>query len=485
MQYFITLEEPSAVWLSVSLLDDKIDSNLMHAKFINYLDKNYIKLSEKINIMSNGELIKELTDFTANGSFESLNKNVKYTDEKGIPFIRIKNMSENGLEMEDVKYITEETYEYLNKSKLQGDEVLFSKTGANLGLAMVFPNNFGKVSLADNTFKITYKDMYDNHYLVSFFNCKYGKLWVERLSQGSAQPTIIKESFRQIKVPIPSYEIQKYIGNKVRKAEELKEEAKELKKKAEKIIDRYLGEITLNIEKKYSTNFLNQNIIEERIDSEYYNDKYFKLYKELNKKGYIIKTLKDLCDGNIINGKTYKVTSDKRKYMNIGVGELGDWYVKKNSEKYVDENINLKYVVKKNSIMWGNSAHLAKYIGEKVSIVLDENLYIPTTEVTYITPNSDKINSYYLFLYMKSKWGYYQIQRTIKGMTAHSYPEDISKIKVPIINFTLEELKILEHAVELGNVNISKSNELIKEAKQDIENLIEGNFDMSKIRKTN
>ena len=35
-------------------------------------------------------------------------------------------------------------------------------------------------------------------------------------------------------------------------------------------------------------------------------------------------------------------------------------------------------------------------------------------------------------------------QRTVKGMTAHSYPQDISNILVPIIDLTNEELEVLK-----------------------------------------
>src|SRR5690606_41944387 len=43
-------------------------------------------------------------------------------------------------------------------------------------------------------------------------------------------------SFRQIKIPNPPKKIQNYIGNKVRKAEELREEAKRLKEEAESLL---------------------------------------------------------------------------------------------------------------------------------------------------------------------------------------------------------------------------------------------------------
>jgi len=83
---------------------------------------------------------------------------------------------------------------------------------------------------------------------------------------------------------------------------------------------------------------------------------------------------------------------------------------------------------------------------------------------------------------MKSNWGYYQVQRTVKGMTAHSYPEDVSKIIVPILDFSFEELNVMKSAVELGYRYTKESKQLVQEAKQDVEDLIEGNFDMSKVK---
>ena len=119
--------------------------------------------------------------------------------------------------------------------------------------------------------------------------------------------------------------------------------------------------------------------------------------EEFEKRGYKIKTLDELCT-RIYNGKTYSTSIKESKYINIGVGELGDWFINKNSEKFINDTINKKYCLKKNSIIWGNAAHLAKYIGEKVNMIFEDDVLIPTTEVTAIEPNEEVIDPYYLFL---------------------------------------------------------------------------------------
>jgi len=482
MEYFIMLDDPSVVWLSQLLLDDKIDSNLMHAKFINHLDKNYMKLDKKINIVSNGEIINELTDFTANGSFDSLSKNVEYTDKSGVPFIRIKNMSESGLVMDDVKFVTEKTYEYLKKSKLEGNEVLFSKTGANLGLAMVFPDNFGKVSLADNTFKVNYKDGYDKYYLVSFFNCKYGKLWVERLSQGSAQPTIIKESFRQIKIPIPYSEIQKYIGDKGRKAEKLRAEAKELKKQAENILFKeiqlnYFNEKIKDAPKKF--NWFSQECIDVRIDSQYYINETNFINNRMHKKGLKLKQIKEIAD--IGKGFSYSSLDDK-SIPYIRISDLDNLLIDFESVEFVNEKT---YSDKKSSRLEKHDLIFAitgATIG-KVSMFNNEKYDKATlsADTAYIRLK-DKKDVGYTLLYLKTIIGQSSILKGITGATnRHLSLEHIGEIFIPTIDNKLKDdinNKVLK---SIDNIYLSK--ELIKQAKHDVEDLIEGNFDTLKIIK--
>ena len=401
--------------------------------------------------------------------------------EEGIPFIRISNIKLLEFDTTDLVYIPKEIHKKEIKTELNKGDIVISKIGS-IGNIGIINEELSPCNFSQNNIGIKMNGKIDSHYLATYMISKYCLFQLHRYSTIQVQSKLNLSDIRNLIVPIPSPEIQKYIGDKVRKAEELREEAKRLKKEAEEIIYKKLGNIILEDEKNYTANYIREKDIFERIDSEYYKEKYFRLQKQLKSKGFSLKTLDELCDSNIFNGRTYKTTNKKRKYMNIGVGELGDWFILENGDKYIDENINTNYLLDRYSIIWGNSAHLAKYIGEKVNINLETNLYVPTTEITCIKPNLDKINPYYLFLYMKSNWGYYQIQRTVKGMTAHSYPEDVSKIIVPILDFSLEELNVMKSAVELGYRYTKESKQLIQEAKQDVEDLIEGNFDMSKVR---
>lgn len=468
---------PSVIYIGAENIDeDRIDGEFY----------NYKYLENEIKLKKSGIKIKVLNDVIERMNspigWQGIPSSSYLPHGLGVPLIRVQNVSDLILDEESLIGVEESIYDEQPAIQAQANDIIITRVGT-IGRVCRIPEKINRIAMGQNLTRIKLNEtLVESGFMLAYMSSKFCQIQMERYAYGGVQASLTNKNIKQLLVPIPSPEIQKYIGDKVRKAEELREEAKRLKKEAEEIIYKKLGNIVLEDEKNYTANYIREEDIFERIDSEYYKEKYFRLQKQLKSKGFSLKTLDELCDSNIFNGRTYKTTNNKRKYMNIGVGELGDWFILANGDKYIDENINTNYLLDRYSIIWGNSAHLAKYIGEKVNINLETNSYVPTTEITCIKPNLDKINPYYLFLYMKSNWGYYQVQRTVKGMTAHSYPEDVSKIIVPILDFSFEELNVMKSAVELGYRYTKESKQLIQEAKQDVEDLIEGNFDMSKVR---
>ncbi|UZQ52412.1 restriction endonuclease subunit S [Clostridium kluyveri] len=480
----IMLEKPSAVWVSNDKIKEKVDANYMHYRFIELLDIKMDDNSNHFEVKENGDLINTLTDYTANGSFESLNKNVNYTNSLGIPFIRIKNMSENGLVLDDLKYIDTHTYNFLKKSKLEGNEILFSKTGANLGLAMVFPYGFGKASLADNIFKVEYKSEYDTHYIAAFINCKFGKLWVERLSQGSAQPTIIKDSFRQIKIPIPSSEIQKHIGDKVRRGEELREEAKRLREEAEEIINKLINLDSL-IEKGKECTVISKWVdsinVRGRVDGQYYISPITEINKYMASTDVGLVSLKEVAKV----GKGFSFSSDENieGIPYVRISDLEDLLIDYSEVVNTDYKT---YQQKKNAQLKEYDLVMAitgATIG-KVSVFYSKEIEKATlsADTAYVRFNNPTDSIAYL-LYLKTIIGQVSITQGITGATnKHLAIEDIKNIILPKFDEKIKET--VRNKIVQSIDNIYNSKQLIQEAKQDIEDLIEGKFDMLKLNDT-
>ncbi|TWA85134.1 hypothetical protein FBZ83_104406 [Azospirillum brasilense] len=78
-----------------------------------------------------------------------------------------------------------------------------------------------------------------------------------------------------------------------------------------------------------------------------------------------------------------------------------------------------------------NAAHNKSYIGRDVTYSQLEGAY-PSTEVMVIRVDRAQVPASFIRQYLKTDIGYRQIQSTIRGITAHSYPSDVKLIEIPI-----------------------------------------------------
>ena len=156
-------------------------------------------------------IIGILTDYTANGSFADLAKNVEYHDyEDYARLIRLTDLRDN-LENTGV-YVSEESYEYLGKSKLFGGEILVANVGAYAGLFCEMPTIGLPSTLGPNMFLIRTNDRMTSHYLYYLGNAHF--VW-EQLAQkafSSAQPKLNKTDVKTVYIVMPPLQEQKKIA---------------------------------------------------------------------------------------------------------------------------------------------------------------------------------------------------------------------------------------------------------------------------------
>ncbi|MFH0871924.1 MAG: hypothetical protein V1878_05470, partial [bacterium] len=109
-----------------------------------------------------------------------------------------------------------------------------------------------------------------------------------------------------------------------------------------------------------------------------------------------------------------------------------------NDRASVTEDFFQKHIVKRvqvGDIVVGTAAHHPRYIGAELDIVD----YIPeeyqskvacVAEVMIIRVNPEKIDPYYVLMYLRTDDGYQALQRCIRGQTAHIYPKDVRQIQI-------------------------------------------------------
>ena len=151
-----------------------------------------------------------LTDYVANGSFADLKENVNYTDKENgyARLIRLVDYN-NKFAEKDAIFVDKMGYEYLQKSKLFGDEIIISNVGINLGTCFLAPKLNYPMTLAPNS--IILKTNQIDKYIYYYFQSTKGLYQLKSLSSGSAIPKFNKTDFKKLEICIHNIEEQQHI----------------------------------------------------------------------------------------------------------------------------------------------------------------------------------------------------------------------------------------------------------------------------------
>src|SRR5262245_28057752 len=124
-----------------------------------------ITLEKKLRKAKLGDFIAVLTDYHANGSYKALKDNVTLLDRADYAvMIRTTNFEKYDF-FDDLKYIDERAYEFLQKSRVMPGDILMNKI-ANAGSVYLMPDLHRPVSLAMNLFLIrTRPEQTDQNYV--------------------------------------------------------------------------------------------------------------------------------------------------------------------------------------------------------------------------------------------------------------------------------------------------------------------------------
>ena len=156
-----------------------------------------------------------VTDYVANGSFATLKANVRTYKEKNYAlFVRTVDFANNF--EKDLSYIDKESYDFLDKSRLYGGELMLSNIGASIGKVFKIPYFDFPMSLAPNS--IIHKFHYDStsDFFEYVFRSFVGQDYLQRLTAGTAMPKFNKTELKQMLVPLPTLTEQERIIAKIK-----------------------------------------------------------------------------------------------------------------------------------------------------------------------------------------------------------------------------------------------------------------------------
>ena len=164
--------------------------------------------------------IDYIGDIGSNGSNAVISKNLKMLDTEDYALmVRTTNLNKDDF-INNVKYVSKETYDFFKKSKIFGGEIIMNKIGS-AGKFWLMPYLDRPVSLGLNQLVIRPKNL-NTKFLYYLLSTDYGKIVIASETNGAVTQSITKGAIKDIDIMIPPIELQNKFASIVEKIETIK-----------------------------------------------------------------------------------------------------------------------------------------------------------------------------------------------------------------------------------------------------------------------
>ena len=192
---------------NISFLFDTLTSLIfLRKQQLSKLDE--LVKSRFIELMDSAELSEETT-------IEQITERVKvgfvgtcekyYTGNSGIPMLRTGNITDHGIDMNDLKYVTAEFHEKNKKSQIRSGDLLIARHGSN-GQANVYDGP--EAQCLNAVVIVPNPSVAKSVFLAGLINSPKVKEQIERTLVGSTQHVVNTKSIANLVVRIPQLNVQ-------------------------------------------------------------------------------------------------------------------------------------------------------------------------------------------------------------------------------------------------------------------------------------
>lgn len=172
---------------------DKLDE-LVKARFVEIMQS--VPLSETLTI-------EEITERVKVGFVGTCEK--YYTDTDGVPMLRTGNITDHGVTLTDLKYVTREFHKKNKKSQIKSGDLLIARHGSN-GQANVYKGP--EAQCLNAVVIVPNQEIVKSEFLAALINSDIVKQQIEKTLVGSTQRVVNTKSIANLIVQIPSLPIQ-------------------------------------------------------------------------------------------------------------------------------------------------------------------------------------------------------------------------------------------------------------------------------------
>lgn len=208
-----------------ALSGSRFDANY-HQKYYRDLEKSL--LSSPYPLVNLTSLINNFKKGIEVGSNE-------YSQNKEIPFIRVSDITNNGIDFSNVqKFISASLFENLKAYKPKENELLYSKDGT-IGICLEADTSHDYI-ISGGILRLELKAEVDKDFLCFLLGSYMMNVFANRVSIGAVIKHLNIGEFLNLKIPLPPFAIQTQIANRLKSSKfqalSLEKEAKEILNKA-------------------------------------------------------------------------------------------------------------------------------------------------------------------------------------------------------------------------------------------------------------
>ncbi|MDR7074158.1 restriction endonuclease subunit S [Fictibacillus barbaricus] len=476
MGFNIVSKKPSIVWAKGDTIDvDRLDSKFYDVKFI---DSHNVLLNSK---SSKSKLSEIINTMNAPIGWQGIPSNAYRDKGSGIPLIRVQNIQDNKINWETVIDVDPSIYNSQPAIQAEEGNIIITRVGHTIGKLCKVPQGIPKVAMGQNLTRISFDESkVDVDYIYAFLNTSYCRKQMDRFSYGGAQPSLTNKNIRDLLIVIPSFKTQTYIGDKVRKAEQMREEALQLRKEAEQIIKTILNleELTLKINQLEKRSFWinSEDLFLNRLDSQYYGVIFQLIENHMKKISSEYISIGKLINYTFTGNRLNESEIGKKIYF-IQSGNISENFLELNGEQIktvIETPLNK---VDFSDILFAKDGET---IGKLAPCYTKEDIYINEHTICVKLKEAYKHYSSFIYYFLISEVGKVLIKREATGTAQKGISKNfLDNIKIPLVKESIVK-ELYEITVDLTE-KLYTSNRLILEATSDVESLIEGSFEESKI----
>ncbi len=457
-------------WVNAEFIEQRIDAQFYKNEFV----ENEAML-KKLNYELLGNIYLK-------GDYGTLPDSNDYC-ETGIYLIRGTDLRDLTVSEEQLIVVPESYYN--EKSQAVCGDILMLIKGATIDAewsVSIVPSINYTALFNGSIFRMRLKQQFDPYYVTAFMSSPYFLLQKKRAISNTGIFYNDKESIVNFIVPIPVPSIQKYIGDKLRKAEEYREMAKKLREEADEIMYEEILQYIAFEDTTMNARWIGyEEVLSGRLEAEYYKSEYIFAERTIRKQkfyplGKIVEEVQDGPGGWAISTSDY-VEFGIPIIRGVNIGDDGEFLNK--GFVYISEKKNNE--LKKTQVTPGQVLLTVRgTIGR--STVVPEYLKVGNLNaaVVRIKVKEAIVDSYYLAGFFNSKIGRLQTSRIANGAVQQNM--NLTECKsnlIPIPDMVLQKryrdayIKYLKCKEESASI--------IEDVKQDIGDLVEGKFDMTKL----